>query len=74
MTHTETNGYRIDWTRFVPGGHHSRESSFVRGSLETVRSYLDDQDVYGREPIVVTEFTKSDQLAGRVVPVSEWDV
>lgn len=68
------NGYRIDWTRFVPGGHHSRESSFVRGDLETVRVYLDGQCVYGREPIVVTEYTKSDQVAGRVVPASEWDV
>lgn len=67
------NGYRIDWTRFVPGGAHSRESSFVRGNLETVRRYLDDQLVYGHEPIVVTEFTQSDQATGRIVPASEWD-
>jgi hypothetical protein len=72
MTH---NGYRIDWTRFVPGGAHERESSFVRGDLGTVRDYLDGQLVYGRgEPIVVTEFTQSDQVAGRIVPASEWDV
>ncbi|MES2211386.1 MAG: hypothetical protein V4515_14580 [Chloroflexota bacterium] len=68
------NGYRIDWTRFVPGGYHSKESSFVRGDLETVRSYLDAQCVYGKEPIIVTEFTQSDQASGRVVPASEWDI
>ena len=75
MTTNEVAGFRIDWTRFVPGGHHERECSFVRGTLETVRNYLDSQDVYGLgEPIVVTEFTKSDQQVGRVVPASEWDV
>ena len=69
------NGYRIDWTRFVPGGAHSRESSFVRGDLETVREYLDGEMVYGGgQPIIVTEFTQSDQAYGRTVPASEWDV
>lgn len=58
----------------MPGGYHSKESSFVRGDLGTVREYLDGQDVYGREPITVTEFTQSDQAFGRVVPASEWDV
>jgi hypothetical protein len=67
------NGYRIDWTRFVPGGAHERESSAIRGDLQSVRNFLDNQDVYGREPIVVTEHTKSDGF-GRVVPASEWDV
>jgi len=74
MGMTQINGYRIDWTRFVPGGAHSRECSAVRGDLETVREFLDDQMVYGKEPIVVTEYTKSDQAFGRVVPASEWDV
>lgn len=69
------NSYRIDWTRFVPGGYHSRECSAVRGDLDTVRTFLDDQLVYADgEPIVVTEFTKSDQQWGRIVPASEWDV
>lgn len=70
-----TNGYRIDWTRFVPGGAHSRECSSVRGDLGTVRDFLDGQDVYAKgESIVVTEYTQSDQAAGRVVPASEWDI
>ena len=68
------NGYRIDWTRMVPGGVHERESSFVRGDLETVRNFLDSQDVWGRgEPIVITEHITSDGF-GRVVPASEWDI
>lgn len=74
MTAAE-NSYRIDWTRFAPGGHHERECSAVRGDLETVREFLDSQPVYGLgEPIVVTEYTKSDQQYGRIVPASEWDV
>jgi hypothetical protein len=71
---TQINGYRIDWTRFVPGGAHSRECCSVRGDLQTVRDYLDAQDVYGREPIVVTEYTQSDQQYGRIVPAGEWDI
>lgn len=67
------NGYRIDWTRFVPGGYHSQESSFVRGDLSTVREFLDDQMVLGSAPIIVTEHTQSDGI-GRVVPGDEWDV
>lgn len=69
------NGYRIDWTRFVPGGNHERESSAIRGAdLSAVRDFLDSQDVYARgEPIVVTEHTESDGI-GRVVPASEWDI
>lgn len=67
-------GYRIDWTRFVPGGAHERECSAVRGGLEAVREFLDNQDVLAKDPIVVTEYTKSDQAFGRIVPASEWDV
>jgi hypothetical protein len=70
----QINGYRIDWTRFVPGGAHERESSFVRGDLGTVRGYLDSQSVLGAGKIIVTEFTQSDQASGRVVPASEWDI
>lgn len=73
MTKT-MNGYRIEWTRFVPGGAHSKESSSVRGDLNTVREFLDHQMVYGHEPITVTEFTQSDQSHGRIVPTDEWDV
>lgn len=64
--------YRIDWTRWVPGGHHTRESSLVCGGLEDVRNFLDAQLVFG-DPIVVTEHTRSDGM-GRIVPDSEWDV
>lgn len=67
------NGYRIDWTRFVPGGAHSRECSAVRGDLQTVRDYLDSQSVLAADPIIVTEHTQSDGQ-GRIVPASEWDV
>jgi len=66
--------YRVDWTRMVPGGAHSRESSLVYGGLENVRDFLDKQEVWSRGlPIVVTEHTQSDGN-GRVVPASEWDV
>lgn len=67
------NGYRIEWTRLVPGGAHERECSAVRGSLEDVRNYLDSQDVLASDPIVVVEHTQSDGM-GRIVPQSEWDV
>lgn len=69
-----TSGYRIDWTRWVPGGYHERESSFVRGDLQTVRDYLDTQRVLSSAPIVITEYTMSDQQIGRIVPASEWDI
>jgi hypothetical protein len=72
-TTTADNGYRIEWTRFVPGGAHSRECSAIRGDLGSVRDFLDSQMVYGREPIVVVEHTQSDGQ-GRVVPASEWDI
>jgi hypothetical protein len=67
------NGYRIEWTRFVPGGYHSRECSSIRGDLESVRNFLDSQDIYAKDPIVVVEHTKSDGF-GRIVPAEEWDV
>ena len=70
---TAHNQYRIDWTRFVPGGAHSRESSLVYGGLEDVREFLDNQDILAKDPIVVTEHTQPDG-PGRVVPASEWDV
>lgn len=70
---TTPHQYRIDWTRFVPGGYHSRESSLTYGSLEDVREFLDSQDVLAKDPIVVTEHVQSD-APGRVVPASEWDV
>jgi hypothetical protein len=67
------NGYRIEYTRFVPGGNHERECVAVRGNdLSVVRDYLDSEDVYGRDPIVVVEHMTSDGN-GRVVPLSEWD-
>jgi hypothetical protein len=69
----QMNGYRIEWTRFVPGGTHSRESVSIRGTLEDVRIYLDSQSVFGRDPIVVVEHTQSDGN-GRVVPAEEWDI
>lgn len=69
-----TNVYRIEWTRYVPGGDHSRECSSVRGDMQTVRDYLDAQCVWGRgEPIIITEHTQSDGV-GRIVPASEWDI
>lgn len=67
------NGYRIDWTRFVPGENHTRESDFLRGDLDSVREFLDSQSVYGRDPIIVTEFISSDG-DGRLVPSEEWDI
>lgn len=68
------NTYRIDWTRTVPGGNHTRESSLVRGSLVDVRRFLDGQRVWSRGlPIIITEHTMSDGV-GRIVPAAEWDV
>ena len=72
MTNAD-NGYRIEWTRFVPGGAHSRECSAIRGDLESVRNFLDSQDVLAADPIVVVEHVTSDGN-GRAVPASEWDV
>ncbi len=70
---TKHYGYRIEWTQFVPGGDHSRECSAIRGDLESVREFLDSQDILAKDPIVVVEHTESDGT-GRIVPTSEWDI
>lgn len=65
--------YRIEYTEIKPGGARDRQCESVRGDLDTVRTLIDSVAVYGRDPIVVTEYRESDG-AGRVVPADEWDV
>jgi hypothetical protein len=65
--------YRIEYTEHKPGGYLERQCDRVVGDLETVRTYLDNQDVWAADPIVITEYTQSDGR-GRIVPASEWDV
>lgn len=65
--------YRVQYTEMIPGGSLYRQDESVRGSLEDVRNFIDSKNVWGREPIVITEHLTSDSI-GRVVPSSEWDV
>lgn len=62
--------YRVQYTEIKPGGSHARQDVSVRGTLDDVRAEIDSRRVYGRDPIVVTEFAQSDS-AGRDVPASE---
>lgn len=64
--------YRVQYTEVKPGGSHARQDVSVRGTLDDVRAEIDSHRVYGRDPIIVTEFAQSDS-AGRDVPASEWD-
>ncbi len=65
--------YRVQYTEVKPGGSHARQDRGGLRSLDDVRALLDSLRVYGRDPIVVTEYASSD-AAGRVVPASEWDI
>lgn len=65
--------YRVEYTEIKPGGAHDRQCDIVRGSLEDVRTYFDERDIWAADPITVIEHTQSDGN-GRTVPASEWDI
>lgn len=67
--------YRVEYTEIKPGGHRTRQCDRIVGTVQDVRDYLNSGriHVYGLDPIVITEHTKSDGI-GRDVPASEWDV
>jgi hypothetical protein len=68
--------YTIEYTEMIPGGDLYRQCDIVHAGdrgIAAVGDYLDKRDVWGKDPIVVTEHTQSDGI-GRIVPASEWDV
>lgn len=65
--------YRVEYTSMKPGGARERECDLVRGTLDDVRDYFDECDIWAADPIVVVEHTESDGN-GRIVPASEWDI
>lgn len=64
--------YRVQYTEVKAGGSHARQDQGGLRSLDAVRAELDSCRVYGRDSIIVTEFSASDSV-GRNVPASEWD-
>jgi hypothetical protein len=62
----------VQYTEVKPGGSHARQDQGGLRSLDAVRALLDSCRVYGRDPIVVTEFSASGST-GRTVPASKWD-